>query len=75
MGYRIKVMAADGANSRFVTQGGTEGINDVRPTWSPDGKWIAYSSDRGGGDGIYIVPSSGGQPRRLDTAGGFDPAW
>ena len=41
MGYRIKVMAADGSNARFVTQGGTEGVNDVRPAWSPDGKWIA----------------------------------
>jgi TolB protein len=75
MGYRIKVMATDGSGARFVTQGGTEGINDVRPAWSPDGKWIAYSSDRSGGDGIYIVPAGGGQPRRIDTAGGFDPAW
>ncbi len=75
MGYRIKVMDADGSNARFVTQGGTEGLNDVRPAWSPDGAWIAYSSDRSGGDGIYIVPAGGGQPRRLDTAGGFDPAW
>jgi TolB protein len=75
MGYRIAVMAADGSNIRLVTQGGTEGVNDVRPAWSPDGKWIAHSSDRGGGDGIYVVPASGGQPRRVDTAGGFDPAW
>jgi serine/threonine protein kinase len=42
------------------------------PTISRDGKWIAYSSDRGqpGNLDIYIQPAAGGPARRLTT----DPA-
>ena len=39
-------------------------------SWSPDGKWIAWSIDPEIGNGlgaarVYIVPSSGGQVRKL----------
>ena len=30
---------------------------DMQPRFSPDGKWIAYTSDRGGGDNIWVRPS------------------
>lgn len=33
------------------------------PTWSPDGKWIAYAADRGAGFDLYIVPVPEGAPR------------
>lgn len=33
--------------------------------WSPDGNWIAYSADRDGRFDTYVVPSSGGQARKL----------
>ena len=37
------------------------GINDsmgfdAQPTWSPDGQWLAFISDRDGGENLYIVP-------------------
>jgi serine/threonine-protein kinase len=35
-----------------------EGNNFV-PIWSPDGKWIAFSSDRGGRGAVYRKPSDG----------------
>lgn len=31
----------------------------ILPVWSPDGKWIAYNSDRGGYSSIYRKPSDG----------------
>ncbi|HVO98451.1 MAG TPA: hypothetical protein VMT15_10315 [Bryobacteraceae bacterium] len=57
----------DGSNARLVATL-REGI--LRPRWSPDGNWIAFSGFPGEGNAdlrsrIYIVPASGGRPRRL----------
>ena len=38
---------------------------------SPDGKWVAFVSDRDGWDHLYVVPSSGGSPLQL-TRGTFE---
>jgi len=44
----------------------TDGISyDCRPVWSPDGKGIAYSSDRNGGTDIYYMGADGSNPVRL----------
>jgi Tol biopolymer transport system component len=44
---------------------------------SPDGKWLAYDSDRNGHQEIYKTRIEGGAPVRLtfDSAAGFAPAW
>jgi tricorn protease len=52
---------------------------DVYPRFSPDGKWIAFSSDREGNMDVYIMPSEGGVPKQLtfhsadDTVQGWTP--
>ncbi|HEY3874270.1 MAG TPA: S41 family peptidase [Candidatus Kapabacteria bacterium] len=38
---------------------------DFSPVWSPDGKWIAYASDRNGNFDVFIVPSLGGLSKQL----------
>jgi tricorn protease len=38
---------------------------DVYPRFSPDGKTIAFSSDREGGLDVYLIPASGGEVKRL----------
>ena len=38
---------------------------DYLPCWSPDGKEIAFSSNRYGNDDIFVIPSKGGIPVRL----------
>lgn len=43
---------------------------DTMPVWSPDGKNVAFASDREGGKDIFIVSAQGGTPRRLTTAPG-----
>src|SRR5690606_19434716 len=36
------------------------------PKFSPDGEWIAFSGRyEGGSDDVYIVPTAGGEPKRL----------
>ncbi len=40
---------------------------DVYPRFSPDGKWIAFSSDRNGNLDIFILPSSGGTVKSLTS--------
>lgn len=38
---------------------------DSNPRWSPDGKWIAFNSDREGGSQIFLIPSFGGPARQV----------
>ena len=45
---------------------------DVYPRFSPDGRWIAFSSNRAGNYDVYVIPSQGGQPRQLTFHTGND---
>ena len=52
---------------------------DMQPRFSPDGEWLAFTSDRGGGDNIWVMRVDGsGEPRPI-TDEGFRllsaPAW
>ncbi|WP_406699387.1 S41 family peptidase [Singulisphaera sp. Ch08] len=38
---------------------------DIFPRFSPDGKWIAFSSDREGGLDVYLIPAAGGEVKQL----------
>ncbi len=47
------------------------------PTWSPDGAFIAYSSDRTGNSDIWMQPTTEENPVRLTSSAENDwqPAW
>jgi serine/threonine protein kinase len=47
------------------------------PTWSPDGRFIAYSSDRSGNFDIWVQPVSGGNPVQVtkSPAQDWQPDW
>jgi dipeptidyl aminopeptidase/acylaminoacyl peptidase len=41
--------------------------HDRHPRWSPDGKWIAFESNRGGSFQIYVAPAAGGDARQVTS--------
>ncbi len=51
--------------------------NDYAPCWSPDGKHLAFISDRDGGTQIWVIPTDGGEARRVTDVptGAGDPLW
>ena len=50
---------------------------DLSPTWSPNGREIAFTSDRGGRPQIYVMSADGSNVRRLTFEGEYNaaPAW
>ncbi len=49
----------------------TEGKHcDSRPRWSPDGRLLAFLSDRDKGTSLWILPMAGGEPRRITDRDG-----
>lgn len=46
--------------------------NESRPRISPDGKWLAFSSDMYGNEDVYLMPMGGGAIVRLTYHQGFD---
>ena len=56
-----KVAAGGGEAVRLTTQESYES----NPVWSPDGRSIAFASDRNGNFDVFIMPSDGGSARQL----------
>jgi len=49
---------------------------EVRPRFSPDGRWVAYDSDQSGRNEVYVQPFPGpGAPVQISNAGGADARW
>lgn len=76
--YLGDIWSADesGANIKRLT---VHRARDVYPRFSPDGKWIAFSSDRQGNHDVYVIPAEGGAAKQLtfhsadDTVLGWSP--
>ena len=50
--------------------------NEQVPTFSPDGRWIAYYSDETGRNEVYVRPFPGpGGKWQVSTGGGTYPTW
>ncbi|MGB6788709.1 MAG: hypothetical protein WBE20_11290, partial [Candidatus Acidiferrales bacterium] len=64
----VYTVPAEHGATRNLTQ--TPGIREQGVAWSPDGRWVAYASDRTGEQAIYIRPQDGMGPEQEITTGG-----
>ncbi len=56
------IVNEDGKNPERLTD---NRARDIQPRFSPDGNWIAFSSNRAGNYDVYVIPATGGNPRQL----------
>ena len=52
-------------------------FRDETPSFSPDGRWVVFASNRDGDVELYAIPSSGGAVTRVTRSPGVDflPRW
>ncbi len=50
-------------------------FNEGAAVFSPDGRWVAYSSDESGRLEVYVQPAAGGSPWQVSADGGGTPRW
>jgi tricorn protease len=87
VGARWLALSPDGSRIAFSYQGDiwvaassggkaiplTDNVEmDDRPVWSPDGKQIAFASDRYGNNDVFVVDADGGRPKRVTYHSGSD---
>jgi tricorn protease len=63
----IFTVPVENGSTRNLTS--SPGVHELSPVWSPDGKWIAYLSDRSGEYEIYTRPQLGGDETRVTSDG------
>lgn len=59
---------AGGAAFRLSSPRGAESF----PRFSPDGQWLAFTGNYEGNEDIYVMPVTGGEPRRVTHHGARD---
>ncbi len=62
--YGGDIWVSDHDNQKVIRLTSTPAV-ESNPQFSPDGQWIAFSSNRSGNQAVYIVPVEGGSPKRL----------
>lgn len=84
-GERVLFAARGDIFSAPVEKGGTRNLtktssaNDRFPAWSPDGRTIAFMSDKSGEDEVWLVAQDGNTPAEQLTSGSkgqrYPPVW
>ncbi|MBQ0069710.1 MAG: PD40 domain-containing protein, partial [Bacteroidales bacterium] len=67
--YRV---AANGGKALQLT---SKASYEMNPVWSPDGKQIAFASDRNGNFDVFVMPADGGAPKQLTFNSTGETPW
>jgi|TARA_B100000315_G_scaffold232821_1_gene245443 dipeptidyl aminopeptidase/acylaminoacyl peptidase len=62
---QIFMADSDGKEQRPFT---LDAYSSRNPKWSPDGKWLAFTSGRAGWTNLYVIRTDGGEARPLTKA-------
>ena len=68
----LYVVDSQGGEARQLTMNPSY---DYSPVWSPDGKWIAFASDRHGNFDIFRISVKGGECKRITTHSAKETPW
>ncbi len=73
----IYVIGAEGVADRKITSDSPAQVGWGALTWSPDGRAIAYTTDRTDNGDLYVIDADGRNKRRLtnSAASDVDPSW
>ena len=73
----IYVIGSDGRDNHRVTRDSPRPVEFGALTWAPDGRSIAYATDRTGNGDIYVIDADGHDKVRLtnSAASDIDPSW
>ncbi len=69
-GSQIYLISSDGSGPRRRISNSSS--IDTEPRFSTDGKWLYFTSDRGGSPQIYRMAASGGEAQRVTFRGSYN---
>lgn len=65
---RGDIFSVPAENGEIVNLTNTQGVREISPVWSPNGKQIAYYSDETGEYELYLIDNKkGAEPRKLTS--------
>jgi eukaryotic-like serine/threonine-protein kinase len=74
-GWEMREWSRERGDRRLLPPSATPSLERY-PTFSPDGRWLAYASNDSGRDQVYVRAYPGMSTRQqISTEGGFAPAW
>ncbi|MDA2925329.1 protein kinase, partial [Acidobacteria bacterium AH-259-L09] len=75
-GGDIWVLSLEGEGEREAKLFLSTPFDEREPRFSPDGRWIAYSSNESGQFEVYVLPYAGpGERTQISVGGGEQPVW